>query len=824
MLAAFSQLLSVPILRWSRPRSEKRPTRKHAKIRYALQGEEAVAERRESEDPALRPEARLGAALRRAREDRGISLRALARKFYRSHSNLVEYERGHRLAPPDVVQAYEAELGVARGTLMALHEQARIELLGEDRLRRQSYSYIPKSSPQVPHQLPPDVAHFTGRRGELAQLHILLAKGSPRTVVISAIAGTAGVGKTALAVHLAHKLASHFPDAQLYVNLRGYEPHQRLSPTQVLDRFLRALGVASEALPTNLEEQVALYRSLLADRHALVVLDNASSADQVRPLLPASPTCLALVTSRDHMAGLVAQEGARLINLDVLTPEEAVELLAHIIGADRVGAEAEAAVTVAKLCGYLPLAISIAGARLVARPAMSVTDLAARLVDERRRLGELSVGDIEVRASFALSYQSLDPAVARMFRRLGLIAGPAFAPGVAAALIDATPEEAETLLEVLVDAHLLEVAPIPGRYRFHDLLRLYARERVEVEEAGRDRDAALRRALDWYVDTADAADRLIIPGRRRLPYEPAGRRVEPVFESRAQALAWFEVERASLVAAARQAADCGLYAAAWQIPDAMLGFFYIRNYLVDLQSTHQVGLIAAREARNQQAEARMLTSLGRVAGPDCYQEALTISQQIGDRWGESRALHRLGAVHLNLRQFAEALDCYREALAIAQKIGDRYREAATLGGLGIIHCNLRQFEKAISWCSQGLKIFREIGDRWGEGIALHNLGEAYREPGQFAEAIDYYQQALASHREAGARYFEGRALDCLGFVLERTQDVNAAQACWREAFAIFAELGVPEADEVRARLEEGPEDSQTQPLTTDLFLWPSISR
>jgi hypothetical protein len=453
------------------------------------------------------------------------------------------------LPPLDVVEAYETELGVASGTLAAIHEQARLEVYGEDRSHLRTYVLKPVWDP--PHQLPPDVADFTGREAELSRLRAVVAERSGGTVVISAIAGTAGVGKTALAVHVAHELAADFPDVQLYVNLHGYEPGQRLAPTQVLDRFLRALGVPADALPAHLDEQAARYRGLLASRRALVVLDNASSADQVRPLLPASPSCLVLITSRDRLAGLVATEAARVLMLDVLSAPEGLDLLSRTAGPERVAAEPQAAAEVVRLCGCLPLALRIAGARLATRPDKSAAALAERLSDERDRLGELSAGDVGVRASFALSYGALDPEVARMFRRLGLVPGPDFAPAVAAALVDGTPEEGEAALDALVDAHLVEVGPSPGRYRFHDLLRLYARERAETDETDQDRDEARRRMLEWYLHAADAAERHLAPWRRRLTYQRAVGWPEPIFAGREEALAWFEMELPALVAAAR---------------------------------------------------------------------------------------------------------------------------------------------------------------------------------------------------------------------------------------------------------------------------------
>ncbi len=665
--------------------------------------------------------------------------------------------------------------------------------------------------PRTPAQLPPDVAEFTGRQAELAGLHELVSERGTggETVVISAIAGTAGVGKTALAVHLAHELAPRFPDAQLYVNLHGYDARQRLCPAQVLDRFLRALGTPDEALPVDVDEQASLYRSLLAGKHALVVLDNASSADQVRPLLPGSPTCLVLVTSRDMLSGLVAQDGARLLNLDVLDPEEAVELLARITGNDRVDREPQAAIEVACLCGHLPLAVRIAAARLAARPGWTLADLAERLADEQYRLHELKTGDVEVRASFALSYKGLDLLTARMFRRLGLVAGPHFTVGVAATSIDTTLEDAEALLEALVDAHLLEPAATPGRYRFHDLLRLYARECVHAEESDQERAAAVRRMLNWYLEGAEAADRVLTPARRRLQRDSPGnsdRAMAP-----AQALAWFEAERTSLVAATRQAADCGLRTMAWQLADALWSFFYLRKHWVDWHDTHHVGLAAAQAAHDRRAEAWMLTSLGAAheelrrfkEAIDCYQRSLAISREVGARCGEGRTLNKLGIVYRRLRRFKEAIECCQRSLAIRREVGDRYGEGGTLNNLGDLYRDLRQVAKAIDCYQRALMIHREVEDRRGEGVALANLGETYRCLGRFDEAIDHCHQALMIHREVGARHGEARTLDYLGLAVQHTEGAEAARVSWREAFAIFTELGAPEADEVRARLEQG---------------------
>jgi hypothetical protein len=311
----------------------------------------------------------------------------------------------------------------------------------------------PLATAPRPAQLPPDIGQFTGRDVELARLRQLIlanADAKEQAAVISTIVGAAGVGKTALAVHLAHELTTHFPDAQLYANLHGYDPQQLLSSGQVLDRFLRALGVPDDALPVDLDEQAALYRSVMARKRALVVLDNASAADQIRPLLPASPRCVTLATSRHRLAGLIAADGVSLLVLDVLPREEAVELLNRVVGTERVSADPYTAGELVEICGRLPLALRIVAATLVSQPSMTLKTLADRLSDERHRLSRLAVDDVSVRAAFGSSYQALNPEEARMFRRLSLVSGPSFSIGVAAALTNTTVETAETLVEAFL--------------------------------------------------------------------------------------------------------------------------------------------------------------------------------------------------------------------------------------------------------------------------------------------------------------------------------------------------------------------------------------
>jgi tetratricopeptide (TPR) repeat protein len=518
--------------------------------------------------------------------------------------------------------------------------------------------------PVVPAELPPDIATFTGRQAELARLGALLAPpeaaARAAALVIVVIAGKPGVGKSALAVHLAHQAASRCPDAQLYVDLRGSEP-EPLAPDEVLGRFLRALGRRADDIPIGLAGQTAAYRSALAGKRALVVLDNAASEAQVRPLLPGSPTCAVLLTCRRALAAL---DGAIPVTLEVLEEREAMALLGGLAGPDRVAAEPAAAATVVRHCGLLPLAVRIAGARLRSRPAWTVATLADQLADEHQRLQRLRLGDLDVRTSFALSYAGLDTTSARAFRLLGLLTGPDFAAGVAAALTGSTVEEVETTLEGLADAQLLET-PAAGRYRFHDLLRLFARERADAEEPAAEQHAALERAFGWYRATAyDAAAQFRAPGL--VVGGPAARQA---------AWAWLERERPNLVAAVEQAASRHLDVLAADLSFALADFFERGGYAADEHRTAEVALVATRRT--------------------------------GDRRGQAKALHRLGSSYRGRGQFDEAISYHTQHLEVARELDDRGRQAQALMNLGSTYRDQRRFDEAINYYQQSLTLCRE---------------------------------------------------------------------------------------------------------------------
>ncbi len=695
-------------------------------------------------------------------------------------------------------------------------DSSRLRALQRDVLRQApELDWAPPRQAR-PFQLPPDIAEFTGREVELATLraHLTLTgEGPDPTLAVSAIDGKPGIGKSALAIHLAHELAPQFDDGVLYANLRGAEP-QRLAPTQVLGQFLRALGVPDGSAPADLQAASALYRTLLAGKRVLVVLDNAADAGQVRPLMPGSYGCAVLITSRSPLVDL---EGAGPLSLDVLVEDEAVELLGRLGGRGRIEREPAESRLVVQQCGLLPLAVRIAGARLRARPAWPVAALANRLADERRRLGELQVGELAVRATFQLSYGILAPTEARTFRLLGLLEGPDATPGVAAALVELTVAEAEAILERLVDAQLLET-PRPDRYRFHDLLRLFARERAEVEEDDLARASALERGLGWYLRAAEQADELLKPVSLRASGDDERRNGQP-FGDQEAALDWLETERANLVAAVGQAAAHApdpVASIAWRLSAKLFQFFYLRTHWSDWQKVCEAALRAAQRIGDRTAEAAARNNMGVISHEQRnfeeatahYERSLTAYRQAGNRAREGAVLNNLANVRVARGCFDEAIDLFEQSLAIARELGDRVGEGGILNNLGVVYREQGRFDEAINSLTQGLVIWREIGDRSNEGLALSNLGDAYREQQRFDEAFASYEQALAIFRALGSRYGEGLTLRALGLAVEAAQGASTARPYWTEALDILTSLEAPQADEVKALLDKLAEDAQ----------------
>lgn len=618
----------------------------------------------------------------------------------------------------------------------------------------------------VPQQLPAAVGHFTGRASELAALTALLDQAGqrrPGTVVISAIGGTAGVGKTALAVHWAHQVADRFPDGQLYVNLRGYDPGQPMTAADALAGFLRALGVRGHDMPLEVDERSARYRSLLASRRMLVVADNAGSVQQVRPLLPGTPGCVVVVTSRDSLAGLVARDGARRLDLDLLPSEDAVGLLRALIG-ERVDAEPAAAAALAGYCSRLPLALRIAAEYAVTRSAVSLADLAGDLASQQRRLDLLEVGGdpgTAVRAVFSWSYRRLDAGAARAFRLLGLHPGPGLDRYAVAALTGTTVEAAGQVLSQLARAHLIQPAGI-GLHGLHDLLRAYARE-LAVQENEEERQAALTRLFDHYLQTAAIAMDTQFPAERhhRPSLARPDRLTAPV-TGRPAARDWLDAQRANLVAIVAFTAEHG-----WPGHTARLAAVLFR-YL---------------DAGGHYAEA--------VAIHAC---ACRAARATGDRGAEATALNSLGAIDLRQGRNREAVSHFQRALPIYREAGDRIGEARALGNLGTVDFRQGRYPQAASHCRQALAIWREVGDRTGEGRELGFLGIIGLRQGRYAQADDDLHRALTLSREAGDGFSEAYVLGTLGAVDLRRGRCQQAAGHLKQAMALAREVGDPFAE------------------------------
>jgi DNA-binding SARP family transcriptional activator/Tfp pilus assembly protein PilF len=650
----------------------------------------------------------------------------------------------------DLARHLHDELGLDPGP--ALRRRYEMVLREDPELSAPAGEPVP-AGPGVPAQLPADAEAFTGREGDLARLNQLISDGhTEAAVVITAIAGIAGVGKTALAVHWAHQVRDKFPDGQLYVNLHGYAPEPPVRPIDALAHFLRALGVPPSRIPTDQDEAAAMYRSLLADRRVLVMLDNARSPEQVRPLLPGNRECLVLVTSRDQLGGLVALDGARRLTLDVLAPDDAVDLLGEVVGARRVAAEPAAAGQIARDCGYLPLALRIAAANLHDLPGQRLAAYAERLA--RPAGGE---GREPVRSAFELSHASLPEPARRMFRLLGLVPGPDVTPDAAAALADMTAADSAEQLAALADWHLIDECT-PGRFAFHDLLRTYATELAarEGEQSGRE---ATRRLYDYYLRGVDAAARALYPVMVRLAPGGSGAGAGPAFGNQASASRWLDAERPNLVAAianaAGRAAGDSARPVSWLLADALRGYFWLRMYTVDWQTVGEVALEAAEADGDARAAAAAHLSLGLLCHQvtrhkdaiEHYTRALALSRQSGWGAGESAALANLGNLYVEMGRLEEAVDHVRQSLALDRASGDPGAQAVHLANLGVMYVELGRLTESLDHSLEALALYRAIGARANEPSVLGNIGVAYHMLGRFGEAFDYLSQAVAGDRE-----------------------------------------------------------------------------
>jgi len=664
----------------------------------------------------------------------------------------------------------------------------------------------------VPRQLPAAVAGFTGRAAVLAALTGMLDKaGSPGTVVISAIGGTAGVGKTALALHWAHQVAGRFADGQLHVNLRGYDPSGTpITATEAIRGFLDALGVPPERIPSDPQAQAGLYRSLLSGKRMLIVLDNAVDERQVRPLLPASPGSLVLVTSRRQLDGLAAADGAQLISLDVLSHAEAVQMLAARLGAGRTAAEPAAVDRIASLCACLPLALAVAAARAAARPLFPLAALADELAESAGRLDALDGGDpaTSVRAVFSWSYDQLSGEAAWMFRLLGLHAGPDISVSAAASLAGCPESQARRLLRELASAHLI-IERVPGRYAFHDLLRAYAAEQTQCTDSQEDRDAAIGRVLDHYLHTAARANLLLDPAREPVvlaPLKPGAVAGQPA--DCPEALNWFEAEHRVLLAAITLAAGSGSGSYAWQLPWAMESFLRFRGHWQDWAATARTALAAATRMGDTAAQAlsgRLLANACRDLGDHDeasrhYASSLKLCQRLGNRLGEAKVQHSLGLLAGVQGRNADALGHAEQALRLFQAIGVQANEAQALNNVGWFHGLLGDYQQARAFGQRSLALCAKTGDSLLEANVWDSLGYAEQHLGNLAEAAACYERALSLHREVRDPFAEADILTHLGDTRHAAGDLARAREAWQHAVAILDNFQHPDAGQIRAKL------------------------
>jgi DNA-binding SARP family transcriptional activator/tetratricopeptide (TPR) repeat protein len=679
----------------------------------------------------------------------------------------------------------------------------------------------------APAQLPLDVPGFTGRIAELSSLDDALnATGDhPTAVVISALLGTAGVGKTALAVHWAHSVAARFPDGQLYVNLRGFDPGGiRMNSAEALRGFLEALGVPGIRIPAGLSEQAALYRSVLSGRRVLVLLDNARDADQVRPLLPGAPGCLVIVTSRNRLTSLVAVEGARPVALDLLPVAEARQLLGRRIGAARVAAEQEAVGEIVHGCARLPLALALVAARAATHPEFPLRALAEELRDARGGLDVLTGGDAttDVRAVFSWSYAALGQPASDLFRLLGLHPGPDVSVPAATSLAGLPAGRVRPAMAELAQAHLV-AEHVPGRFIMHDLLRAYAAELASSSDDEAERQAAVDRMFDHYLHTSYAAAVGMQPHRDPIPLRPPHPGATPERpEDHERAMRWFIAEHQVLLSVQRLAISTGRDRLAADLTWTLETFLKRRGHAHDQLTTQAAALEATSRLgdRGGQAEAhrglaRAYAALGHYGDAHAhFGHALELYDEVGAPTGRARA--HLDFAHVLEAQgyHVEALEHAEQALPIYRAAGHLAGQAYALNSIGWFHAQMGDPARTVRSCTESLALHRELGDRYGEAAALDSLGYAHHHLGRHREATDCFERSLALVRDMGDRYYEAVVLTHLGDVHHTAGQPGKAARVWRLALGILDELDHPDADQVRANLrdlEPSAEPGVTQP-------------
>jgi transcriptional regulator with XRE-family HTH domain/tetratricopeptide (TPR) repeat protein len=769
-------------------------------------------------------QARPGEWLRQQRVAAGLTQEDLAERSGVSVRAIADLERGRTKKPyPSSVRSLVRALGLpeATGTDLVARYRAGDGAVPAEAVPAGDADEAAEGNGgmTVPRQLPTRVPHFAGRAGELALLDgVLDAAASDQAVgatgvVISAIGGTAGVGKTALALHWAHRVAHRFPDGQLYANLRGFDAGNStpVDPADVLRGFLDALGVHPERLPADAEGLAALYRTVLAGRRMLVLLDNAADAAQVRPLLPASPECLVIVTSRRELAALAAREGARLLQLDVLSEQEANELLVTRLGMERAADEPWAVTELATLCARLPLALSVVVARAAAAPKLPLSSLAAELTELGGRLDGLDAGDpaANVRTVLSLSYRHLPDTAARMFRLLGLHPGPDISAAAAASLAGVPVAQARVALRDLTRASLL-IEVVPGRFAFHDLLRAYAAEQATSEEGIED---TTRRMLDHYLHTVHQAHRVLYPGRELIDLDACASGVTPeTFGGKASALAWLEDEYQVLLKVTDLAARSGFDAHAWRLPVVLWTFHNVCGHWHAGTRLHRLALAAARRRGDRSGEAHTLRGLGSFAmslsafdeAHECLSAAQSTFRDLGDDLGLARTDVIFSQTLEFQGRFAEALAVMDDALRLSESApANRHMmlvRASALNGSAWNSVQLGDLSQARAFCLKAIELCQAIGYSPGEAGTWDTLGVVFQRLGSHAEAAPCFLRAVTLDREMGNRYDLAMVLAHLGETYVSMGDVSGAREAWDESLLILRTLHHPAAGMVRERL------------------------
>lgn len=703
------------------------------------------------------------------------------------------------------------ELGLRPGPdLVALHQAILENDPALDLPERGAVRLSPAAVP-VPRQLPAAPAFLAGRADELGRLDAALRshEDSHSGPTVVALDGTAGVGKSALAITWAHRVADRFLDGQLFVNLRGYGPGPPVRPAAALEALLHGLGVPGGAIPAGLDERAALWRTHLAGRRMLVVLDNAAGGEQVRPLLPASDS-LVLVTSRSQLRGLAARDGARRISVNELSRPDAVALLEATLGADRVAAESEATAELTDLCARLPLALRVVGERAARLPSLPLAELADVLRDERGRLAELDlIDDAEVTLESALSwsYQALDPGAARMFRLLGLHPGPEIGPAAAAALAGVTRAAAAGLLDRLAACHLIEERRL-NRYEFHDLLRSYAGQQAEQSDAESERVAAVRRVVEFYARSAASARLTMVLNVPRIRREPPldAPAVEPArFSDRASTLRWFERELPNLLGSTAAAAARGWDEVAWRLGWALDSFLALRGYFGARERTLTICVEATRRLGDEEAEYAAWNNLGNLhedlidfdRASECYQRALDMVHRLGRTLDEAVISGNVGAMWLRVKEWAKAADRLEECLRLHEELDEPDLRAVILHNLASARRGLGRLDDAIELNLRAYQRFVEVADVERMALSLQGRVQIQLDQGRAAEAVVAGEESVVLQRVLSNRLGEAASLRTVGLAHRALGDLATAEARWTMALGIYADLGSPQAAGVR---------------------------